>query len=239
MLAVHRAARTWDKQIDAYIALNGFARSKFIEAGLDARKIHINPNFLSSPPDPGTGAGGYCLFAGKLTPEKGIKLLVAAWNELASEVPLKILGDGPEAGLVIEAAERHPNIEWLGWRPMEEVLSLIGGAKLVVVPSACYEAFNRTQLEAFAKGTPVVASRHGSMQAIVDHGRTGLLFTPDDPDDLIRQVRSLLRSPALYAQMREAARREFETHYTARINHDRLIQIYGAAHVQMERRTLQ
>ena len=120
------------------------------------------------------------MFAGRLVPEKGIKTLLGAWNELACDLPLKILGDGPEADQVAEAAARHPNIEWLGWRPAQEVLALIGGAKCVVVPSVWYETFNRTQLEAFAEGTPVVASRLGSMQAIVEHRRTGLLFTPND-----------------------------------------------------------
>jgi glycosyltransferase involved in cell wall biosynthesis len=101
------------------------------------------------------------------------------------------------------------------------------------VPSVCYESFNRTQLEAFAKGTPVVASRQGSMQAIVDHRRTGLLFTPNDPGDLVRQARWLLRSPAAYAQMRLAARQEFEEYYTTELSHDRLLRIYHSARQQM------
>src|SRR5690606_21448071 len=102
-------------------------------------------------------------------------------------------------------------------------------------PSVCYESFNRTQLEAFAKGTPVVASRQGSMQAIVDDGRTGLLFTPNDPDDLIRQVRWLLDNPAAYEQMRLAARREFEASYTAQASHERMMYIYRAAREHLQR----
>ena len=174
------------------------------------------------------------MFAGRLSPEKGIETLLAAWDDLASELPLKILGDGPEADRVAEAVARYPSIEWLGWRPVEDVVALIGGARFVVVPSVCYETFNRTQLEAFAKGTPVIASRQGSMQAIVDHRRTGLLFTPNDPGDLVRQVRWLLSSPAAYTQMRQAARQEFETHYTAKMSHDRLLSIYDAAREQMQ-----
>jgi glycosyltransferase involved in cell wall biosynthesis len=233
MITTHRALGTWHKQVDAYIALNGFVRAKYIEAGLTASKVHVNPNFLTADPGPGGGEGGYALFAGRLSPEKGITTLLAAWDELASEVPLKILGDGPEADRVAEAVARHPSIEWLGWRPVEDVVALIGGAKFVVVPSVCYESFNRTQLEAFAKGTPVVASRQGSMQAIVDHRRTGLLFTPNDPGDLVRQARWLLRSPAAYAQMRLAARQEFEEYYTTELSHDRLLRIYHAARQQM------
>jgi glycosyltransferase involved in cell wall biosynthesis len=237
MITTHRTLGTWKKQVDAYIALNSFVQAKFVEAGLEADKVHVSPNFLSFEPELGDGEGGYALFASRLTPEKGIRTLLAAWSELGRELPLKILGDGPEAKTVLEAAARHPGIEWLGWRPAEEVLTLIGGAKFVVVPSAWYETFNRTQLEALAKGTPVVASRLGSMQAIVDHGRTGRLFAPNDPADLVRQVRWILDSPDSYARMRLAARQEFEAKYTAKVNHERLIRIYHAAHEQMQRRT--
>ena len=236
MITTHRSLGTWKNQVDAYIALNSFVRAKFVEAGFEADKVHVSPNFLSFEPELGDGEGGYALFASRLTPEKGIRTLLAAWSELGRELPLKILGDGPEAKTVSEAAARYPAIEWLGWRPPEEVLTLIGRAKFVVVPSAWYETFNRTQLEALAKGTPVVASRLGSMQAIVDHGRTGLLFAPNDPTDLVRQVRRMLDSPDAYARMRLAARQEFEANYTAKVNHDRLIRIYHAAHEQMHRR---
>ena len=237
MLAVHSAAMTWNRQIDAYIALNSFSRAKFIEAGLEAEKIHVNPNFLSSVPDPGNGAGGYALFAGRLSSEKGIKTLLAAWDELAKDIPLKIVGDGPEADKVAEAAARGPGIKWLGWRPIEEVIQLTGFAKFLVLPSACYENFSRSLLESFAKGTPVIASKLGSMQVIVDHRRTGLLFQPNDPADLVRQVRWLLGLPAVYAKMRWAARLEFERHYTAQASHERLLRIYGAARARMQQTT--
>jgi glycosyltransferase involved in cell wall biosynthesis len=172
-----------------------------------------------------------------LTHEKGIRTLLSAWERLGPDVPLKILGDGPEANTVAEAAARCPWIEWLGWRPVEEVQTLSGDARFVVIPSVWYETFNRMHLDAFAKGTPVIGSNLGSMQAIIDHRRTGLLFRPDDADDLIEQVRWLLNSPPeVYARMRVAARREFEAHYTAKASHDRLMGIYACAREQMERR---
>lgn len=235
MTASHRALGTWRRRVDAYIALNDFVRAKFIEAGFEPTKLHVSPHFLRTNPDPGAGAGGYALYAGRLTPEKGIATLLAAWRELGREIPLKILGDGPEAGKVREAAARYPGIEWLGWRSIDEVLDLIGHAKFVVVPSVWYETFNRTQMEAFAKGTPVVGSRLGSMRSFVDHRRTGLLFSPNDPHDLVCEVRWLLASPQAYAQMRLAARQEFEDRYTAQVGHDRLMQIYAAARAQRER----
>ena len=58
MITTHRAMGTWDKRVDAYIALNGFVRAKLIEAGLDADKIHVNPSFLTTDPGPDDGEGG-------------------------------------------------------------------------------------------------------------------------------------------------------------------------------------
>jgi glycosyltransferase involved in cell wall biosynthesis len=237
MLASHRALGTWRHKVDAYIALNGFVRAKVIAAGLDPEKVYVNPNFLPLNSEPGDGEGSFALFAGRLTPEKGIQTLLDAWQELGSDLPLMIAGDGPLAAQVAAAAERRANIEWLGWRPVEEVHALAGRAKFVVVPSVWYEGFNRILLEAFAKGTPVIGSRLGSMQCIVEHGRTGLLFTPNDPSDLVRQVRGLLAAPEAYRRMRLAARREFETHYTAEVNHARLLRIYDAAREHRRRRT--
>ncbi|MGH6897379.1 MAG: glycosyltransferase family 4 protein [Geminicoccaceae bacterium] len=237
MVTLHRAVGTWERYVDAYAAPNRFVHAKFIEAGFDPHVTHVHPYFLSSKPEPGDGAGGYALFAGRLTPEKGIATLLAAWQELGCDLPIKILGDGPEANSVAQAAARYPGIEWLGWRPVEEVQALAGAARLVVIPSVWYETFNRMHLDAFAKGTPVVGSDLGSMQAIIDHRRTGLLFRPGDPVDLVRQVRWLLsRSPETYAQMRLAARREFEDHYTAEASHERLMRIYDCAREQLERR---
>jgi glycosyltransferase involved in cell wall biosynthesis len=237
MVTLHRAVGTWNKEVDAYGAPNSFVHAKFIEAGFDPKTIHVHPYFLSSNPEPGDGLGGYALFAGRLTPEKGIRTLLSAWQEVGPDLPLKILGDGPEAKSVAEMASRYPWIQWLGWRPVEEVQALVGSAKFAIIPSVWYETFNRMHLDAFAKGTPVVGSNLGSMQAIIDQGRTGLLFRPDDPADLVRQVRSLLGlSPEAYGRMRAAARQAFEDHYTAKVSHDRLMRIYRTARQQMERR---
>src|SRR5205085_6225281 len=103
-------------------------------------------------------------------------------------------------------AAANPNIEYLGRRPLPELLDVIGGAACLVMPSVWYETFGRTIIEAYAKGTPVVASRLGAMAELVDEGRTGLLFTPADPADLAAAVDRMLSDPAALARMRPAAR---------------------------------
>jgi glycosyltransferase involved in cell wall biosynthesis len=232
----HRAAGTWRRAVDLYFTLTEFARRKFVEGGLSADRLAVKPNCVHPDPGPGTGQGGYAVFAGRLSPEKGIDTLLAAWPHLTRPLRLKIVGDGPLSGCVQDAARANPDIEYLGRRPLPELLDLIGGAACLVMPSVWYETFGRTIIEAYAKGTPVVASRLGAMSELVDEGRTGELFTPGDSADLARVLGGLLGDAGRLARMRVAARQEFEARYTAESNYRQLLALYFRAREEAARR---
>jgi glycosyltransferase involved in cell wall biosynthesis len=217
---------TWTKMVDLYICLTDFARRKFIEGGIPDQKIVVKPNFVSPDPGVGSGKGGYGLFVGRLSVEKGLDTLLAAWKQLGGKVPLKIIGDGPLADEVALAAKEIPQVEWLGRKPMAEVHALMGEAMFLVFPSKWYETFGRVAIEAFAKGTPVIASNIGAIAEIIEPGRTGLHFEPGNPEDLVIQVEKLLANPAEVNQMRRQARVEFESKYTLERNYQQLINIY-------------
>ena len=191
-----------------------FSRRKLIEGGLPAEKIAVKPNFVHPDPGVGSGGGGYAVFLGRLSHEKGIETLLAAWSRLRRPIPLKLIGDGELADRVRAFAEQRAEVQWLGRRPMRDVYEILGEAAFVVLPSECYENFPRVAVEAFAKGTPMVASDHGAMAEVVEHGRTGLLFKVGDPEDLARQVDGLLSDPTTLARMRREARQEYEGKYT-------------------------
>lgn len=110
MLTVHRVLQTWTETVDLYIALTQFARQKFIQGGLPAEKIVVKPNFVHPDPGPGEGRGGYALFVGRLSPEKGIGILLTAWEKLRGKVDLKIVGDGPLAPQVVKDVGRLPGV---------------------------------------------------------------------------------------------------------------------------------
>jgi glycosyltransferase involved in cell wall biosynthesis len=169
------------------------------------------------------------LYVGRLSAEKGIDQLLSAWRLLDGAVPLKIVGDGPLAEQVGAAAKQDPQIERLGAQPLDKVHQWLGEASLLVCASACYEGLPKTIVEAFAKGTPVVAPRHGAMAEIVDHDRTGRHFTPGDPGSLAAQALELFRDEPARQRMRVEARCEFETKYGAARNYDLLLEIYGQA----------
>jgi len=229
MLTAHRALGTWTRMVDVYIALTEFARQKFIDGGLPSKNIVVKPNFVYPDPGVGSGKGGYALFVGRLSPEKGVSTLLKAWEKLEGRVSLKIVGDGPLADEVQKAAEHIRGVEWLGRKAIEEVYFLMGEASFLIVPSEWYETFGRVAIEAFAKGTPVLAANIGAVSEVTEHGRTGLHFRPGDPNDLAAKVKRLLSNPAELSRMRKEARAEYEAKYTAERNHKMLMEIYQRA----------
>jgi glycosyltransferase involved in cell wall biosynthesis len=225
MLTAHRLWGTW-QVVDAYIALSEFARRKLIAGGVPSSHLFVKPNCLA--PDPGMRArsSDYALFVGRRSSEKGIKTLLAAWAHLPAR-RLKIVGDGPLRDVVEQT--KIPNLEFMGSQSSEAVMRLIGAAAFLVVPSECYENFPRVLVETFAKGVPVLGSRIGSMEELIDDGRTGILFAPGDARDLANKAEWLFTHPDKLQLMSAEARREFETKYTAEQNYKQLMQIYGSA----------
>jgi glycosyltransferase involved in cell wall biosynthesis len=223
MLTAHRAAGTWAAAVDRYVALTDFARELFVRGGLPAEKIAVKPNFLRDDPGAGRGGGGFALFVGRLSPEKGVEPMLEAWRRNPDLPPLKVVGDGPMA----RAVEAAP-VAWLGPQPRAHVLALMQAADLLVCPSLAWEGMPMTIVEAFACGLPVVASDHGAMAGMVDE-TAGLRVPPGDPAALAAAVRALLADAPRRAHLRRGARRLFEARYTAARNYDLLLQLYRDA----------
>jgi glycosyltransferase involved in cell wall biosynthesis len=226
MLATHNYKQTWNQSVAAYITLTDFARSKFIEGGFPAEKIFVKPNFVQTDPGTGDGQGNYAFFAGRLTPEKGISTLLQAWRTIGTDFRLQIAGDGPLASEVEQACREMKNVTWLKWLPRTEILQRMKQASVLILPSTWYEGFPMTLAEACAVGLPAIASKLGSMESIVDHQRTGLLFEAGSASALVEALRWWDKHPAETALMRTQARLEYEKKYTAEGNYAQLISIY-------------
>jgi glycosyltransferase involved in cell wall biosynthesis len=228
MLALHRWMATWTKTVSRYYAVSAFARNKFVEAGVPEEMIDVKWNFIDTDPGVGPGHGGYAVYVGRLSHEKGVRVLIDAWSRLRQPMPLKIVGDGPCRDELQRAAAENPLIEMLGARPLSEVYDIIGNAAVLVIPSIWYEAFGRTIIEAFAKGTPVIGSRIGAISELLMDGEAGYLFHPGDPADLADKVRRFQELPSP-APLRAAARRSYENRFTADANYQVLMQILQRA----------
>ncbi len=230
MLTVHRLLKTWQEQVDVYIALTEFARRKFIEGGLPTEKIVVKPNFVAPDPGEGQHERNHVLFVGRLSPEKGVMTMLQAWKCLR-DIPLKMVVDGPlrEEARDFLKTESLREVDMLGRRPREVVFQLMQEALLLVLPSECYEGFPMTVAEAFACGLPVIAARLGAMAEIVEDGRTGLHYEPGNPEALAAKVAWAWSHPREMAEMGRDARREYERKYTAERNYEMLMAIYQGA----------
>ena len=235
MITAHHLLRTWQTKVNAYIALTAFARDKFIAGGLPAEKIMLKPNFVHPAPHIGYGGGGYALFAGRLSREKGIGTLLDAWTLSNCVLPLKIVGDGPDSARVTAAAATSPNIEYVGRKSPEEVIELMRGAEFLVFPSECYENMPRTIIEAFAVGTPVLASKIGAGFSMVEPDKTGFHFKAGDAGDLRRMAEWCSKSLDAVRALRSNARSEYELKYSGPANSQALLEIYRHAGKQAGR----
>lgn len=227
MIMRNRLAGTFRRRVTRYIALTHFAASRFVAGGLPENRITVKPNFLADPPPPGQGLGGYAVYVGRLSREKGIETLLSAWDRIKN-VGLKIIGDGPmRAELEERARQMRVRVEFLGHRPRSEIFRIVGDAAFQIVPSRQYEGFPLVVLEAYACGTPVVASKIGSLDEIVREGVTGTKFVSGDPLDLAERIDALRADGARLRAMRASTRAEFDGRYGAEENFKLLMQIYA------------
>jgi glycosyltransferase involved in cell wall biosynthesis len=233
MLAVHSALRTWSRRVDVFVTVSQFASAKLVETGVPAERIVRRPNFLH--PDPGDRAPGpgedFVLFAGRLSPEKGIDTLLDACRA-APDVDVRIAGDGPMRDAVERAAAAMPNVTVLGSRERPEVLALMRQARALVVPSIWYEHFPFVLLEAFASGLPAIASDLGSTAEIVGGNGAGVLFRAGDAGDLAGKLRWAVARPDEVAPLGRKARATFEADLSSGPAYERLMGAYDQARRQ-------
>jgi glycosyltransferase involved in cell wall biosynthesis len=167
---------------------------------LGAPKVEVIPSGVDLPAEIGEEAiPPHILYAGRLSPEKGVEELVAATRGLE----LVVAGDGP-------LRDRVPGA--LGFVPHDELQRLYGRAAVVACPSR-REGFGVACLEAMAHGRPVVASAVGGLKELVMDGETGLVVPPRDPVALRQALERLLRDHDLRRKLgsagRERARERF------------------------------
>ncbi|WP_276497268.1 glycosyltransferase family 4 protein [Pontibacter litorisediminis] len=226
---VHKLLGTWRDKVSKFIALTPGAAELFQNSSLRLRReqVRIKPNFTA---DPGMGAAireDYFLYLGRLTEEKGIRTLLEAHGR--KPFPLRIIGTGPLQGLVEAYAAKNPKVEYQGFRQREEAMAQLKQARALIFPSEWLETFGMTAVEAFATGTPVIASKIGGGAHIVQHQQNGLHYTPGDAQELARQVELLQTLPDLARKLGHNARESYEQLYTPEANYLELLSIYEDA----------
>jgi glycosyltransferase involved in cell wall biosynthesis len=224
---LHRKLGTWHL-IDTYVFLSEHSRQLFLDSSfkLDLRNTAIKPNFAMETicrERPLTNT--YFLYVGRLTEEKGLRVLLEAFR--LSGLWLKVAGIGPLSSLATSYAKQNSNIEYLGQQTREEVDLLLDKAESLVFPSLWYETFGMIVIEAFAKAVPVITSDLGNMKLLVNDGVNGRTFEPGSSADLKTKSLELNNMTAEEKRMmRVSAKATYDLHYNPKSNLDMLLKIY-------------
>jgi glycosyltransferase involved in cell wall biosynthesis len=226
-LKSHRFLHTWDRKVDLFIALSEFTRKKFISTGIPEDKIHVRPNFLETDPGMGDLHREYALYAGRLSREKGVYELVSEWKNIP-HIPLLVVGDGPlRKDIETFILENNiQNVKLIGFIPLEQLLSVMKKALFLVMPTLWYETFGRTVIEAYATGTPVVASNIGVVASLVKDGITGTTFDPKEPMDLVKKINYAMEEPKRLRGWSREARSVYEQFYSSSSAYEGIMKIY-------------
>ena len=225
-IALHGALRTWERDVDLFLALTEFSRNRFIAGGVPQEKIHVKPNFVWDPGERTKPASESrtILYVGRLSLEKGIQVLLDAWGALAEhELKLIVVGDGPLLGELRQRASE--SVSFLGPQPAEHVQKLMLEARALVLPSVCYEGQPMVLVEALACGLPVIASAVGALPEVLSDSGAARMPAPGDSRAWSAELTELMadtwiddasrRARRLYEQRHapKTALRELETAY--------------------------
>ena len=221
MVSGHRMLGTWRNRVRRYIVLNQMCREIFIRGGLPPEKLSIKPNFVEATgaPDEHARRGG--LFIGRLAPEKGLITLAQAIHQKPA-TRIAVCGSGPLQATV----EQSEGLDYIGFLQGEALRNRISSAEFLVMPSTGIESFGLAAIEAFACGTPVIASRHGGLREIVEHGHNGLLVTPGSADELADAIAYAVSNPMQMRRMGVEAYQTYLARYTPERNYTTLMAIY-------------
>lgn len=213
-LAVNLVAnrRRWLSTVSRFLCISDAQRRTLVTNGMPAEKLVVKYNFVEDTDLRRTGPGEHLLYLGRLTEEKGVRLLMAAWDRSSRElgVPLVIAGAGPMADEVAEWSRSRTDVRFAGLQDKAGSRALIARSIAVVVPSRWLETFGLVVVEAMAAGVPSVVAGHSSLAELVQDGVTGLHHTPGDAASLAAELGRIVRAPgSLGLAARERYEREF------------------------------
>ncbi|TNC28616.1 glycosyltransferase [Amycolatopsis alkalitolerans] len=224
--ALNRAR--WWTGVSRFFCISGAQRELLVSAGMPAESLVVKHNFVEDPPVRRELPGEHVLYLGRMTEEKGVRLLMTAWSRAEMDIPLVLAGTGPLSDEVSDWAAGRRDVHYLGLRTKAECQALLARASAVVVPSVWLEAFGLVVVEAMAAGVPAVAPAHGAFPELIEPEATGLLHAPGDASSLAAALRRIV-APAWNRELGETARVRYEKDFTPSVGLDRLIAGYEAA----------
>ena len=214
---------------DCFIAPSEFLKTMMVRGGFPTEKIRVLNNFIdpqkiaaiqSEGVTRRSAAEPYFAYAGRLSPEKGVRTLVEA--AVKAGVSLKVAGDGPLRAELEELA-RGSRVEFLGSLDPAGVISLMCGAAASVMPSECYENNPLSVIESLCAGTPVIGANIGGVPELIVPGISGEHFISGNVESLVECL--LAFRPERYDRAALAA--DAAVRFSSHTHLKKLLQIYS------------
>ena len=216
------------QNVDRYIAVSRFFQNKMVEFGFRPEQITYIPNFINIDEYPVSCLDhNYAVYFGRLSYEKGVDTLIQA-ARLCPEIPVVIIGTGPDEVKLREAVERHhiTNIRFVGYKQGDELKQLISRSSFTVIPSIVYENCPMTILESLALGKPVIGANIGGIPELINPSVDGLIFAPGNAEDLASKMRELWDDHDARVSMGIEGRKKIADRFTPEKHYRDLVSLY-------------
>lgn len=179
--------------LDCIVAPSNFLKSKVHSMGFQ-HKIHVlhNPIYRNQtkeilPKEPFFSRTKHrIVFAGRLSDEKGIEILVQCIHKLPN-IDFSVVGDGPKKEWFLQKITSCKNVSYYGYQKQNELFEIIRENDYLIIPSICYENNPMIILESMSLGTPVIGSNLGGIPELLENKR-GFLFNPFCLENLLSVI---------------------------------------------------
>jgi glycogen(starch) synthase len=219
---------------DKIVAVSNWLKNE-LKKVVQEDKIEVIPNFIDfdkvreeSQQKPETNLKGpYLLYIGKLAINKGAHVLLQVMQQLNSDIPLLVAGDGPLRIPMEKMAKKHNlKINFLDWVSNEEALRLMGHCHCLVYTTLWEEPLSRVLLEALACGAPIAALSSGGTPEIIEHNYNGLLAK--ELDELVVAVKKILSEEKLRNKLTVNAQLSAQNKFEQKIIIEQIIRLYNS-----------
>lgn len=226
----HKTFFPFEKYFNKIIAVSKFGQKMHMDSGQFSKKVDHLYNFYPdlNQTEINSKKGKYILYFGRLSAEKGVETLFAAWLQEERRLNLKIVGTGELYEELNKIVIGNSSIEMLGFKSGDELKTLIQEASFIIVPSEWYENNPLTIIEAYANGKPVIGSNIGGIPEIINDEETGFLFEMGSVNDLSDKItKAETIDEEEYYRLSTNARKFADEHFSEESHYNALMSLYN------------
>lgn len=221
------ARKLWklNHNMDGYIVQSRFQKQKFIDNGIDPKKLYILPGLTPKlTTNQNSEIGYYVSFVGRVSVEKGIIEFLNVAKELP-EVKFAVVGTF-HPSLKYLKLNSTKNVLWTGFLSGKKLDEFYQKSKIIVVPSKWYEGFPNVITRAMKHGKPVVSSNLGAMKSIIDHNNDGILVDPGNIEQLKIAIKELYHDDKKCIFLGSNGKNKAKKNFDNKVIYKKLIETY-------------